>query len=955
MNKKLLIISILVTAFVSMDFSTALSKPFDTFKAEKNVTPFSRNIRTQQELPDDTKDISLKKIPNEFFEDSLVQKDSRSIPFEAINPNINGSAATTTAWADLDNDGDFDLVCGSSQYALFSIYENMNNNIFIRKENPLTPNTPFAVKAFNILDINNDNLLDLVLVSLNNDPVKLYINNGNLSFSNINIVGEPFTSNTRFTNGDIDGDGDLDIVIAGEVGTGSSQETGGIILRNDGIIDGQLIIHVLRPLVYEKNGSVSHVFVKRFVPESAPKLVDLNNNGMLDIFYTIPGRKPCLYRNDGNGIFTDVSPDNFLSRSHSFVFDINNNGQQDVILYTFGESNTRIFGNNGNFTFTDIGDGGAITKIPGSSAWGDFNNDGYIDIVSGPSPNVYYGDQNCGFTLAGNINGVEATGFNAGDYNGDHSLDVVSRSQSANKMRILKNITTLPNQAPEPPQNVQTILNPNGTIIELIWDQGTDDHTPANGLTYNLFVGSAPNEVDIISPMADLNTGYRRISRPGSQGQSLSFVLEDLQPGEYFWGVQSIDTAFIGSPFQTGTFVIEDPSQYVVEGKVSSDNVGLAGIAIKDVDNPSITYAISQSNGTYSFLADKDTSFKTQAVDPQGLFLDFTTVTGEVFYQYEEINQNYYNQDFNSQTSVYTISGKVTLNGEGLADVNIKEGAYVLFTTTSDGNYSITKPQSWSGTLYPEKEEYVFAPLSRPYYNLQEHHINQDYMASEVIGETCTVSGKAFFAPPAKNDNTFRPFIGAELVNVDPDSYEIIEHLGVFTDEQGHFEFYKPRGWSGNIALYRPANGEILVSFFALIGEEGPFKIENLQQDTLVYNWTLPQMGGPLPVGDVWWIGYPTMVPYIKGKVLDSNGTPVEGARVYNTTAPMYESYTNNQGEYTIIYPFFGLLDITHTVSLSRVAFEPETIYYSILDRDFLDQDFIMQSKKKGSSQNEKK
>lgn len=79
-----------------------------------------------------------------------------------------------------------------------------------------------------------------------------------------------------------------------------------------------------------------------------------------------------------------------------------------------------------------------------------------------------------------------------------------------------------------------------------------DDHTPANGLTFNVRVGTTPGGGEVVTPMALTNSGYRLVPRMGNAGERLSFYLQGLAPNTtYYWSVQAIDTASAGSPFST--------------------------------------------------------------------------------------------------------------------------------------------------------------------------------------------------------------------------------------------------------------------------------------------------------------------------------------------------------------------------------------------------------------------
>ena len=156
-------------------------------------------------------------------------------------------------------------------------------------------------------------------------------------------------------------------------------------------------------------------------------IFDSNGDGRPDIFFTngadvatlrknSPKFRNRLYRNDGNGVFTDVTEASGLAGTGYdngvAVGDYDNDGHPD--LFVAGVHHSTLYHNHGNGTFTDVtvksgldatlnhpdaefGPWWAITAI-----WVDVNNDGLLDLfIVDYLQWEYYSQRRCEFDLVG--------------------------------------------------------------------------------------------------------------------------------------------------------------------------------------------------------------------------------------------------------------------------------------------------------------------------------------------------------------------------------------------------------------------------------------------------------------------------------------------------------------------------------------------------------------------------
>ena len=188
---------------------------------------------------------------------------------------------------------------------------------------------------------------------------------------------------------------------------------------------------------------------------------DFNNDGYLDIVASSWGLDDQLhyYENNGNGSFVKKTKEAGLTGIVSGLnirhADFDNDGFADILvlrgawLHAAGQHPNSLLHNNGDGTFSDVTkSAGLLSFHPTQTAeWGDFNNDGWLDLFIGnesgefkthPSE-LYINQQDGTFKNIAGQAGVNATGYikgvAIGDFNNDGLQDLyISRLDSTNTL-----------------------------------------------------------------------------------------------------------------------------------------------------------------------------------------------------------------------------------------------------------------------------------------------------------------------------------------------------------------------------------------------------------------------------------------------------------------------------------------------------------------------------------------
>ena len=488
--------------------------------------------------------------------------------FTNINVGLPGLAYSSVAWGDYDNDGRLDILLVGT--GISQVWRNLGDGTFTNVNVGL-PGVSLGSAAWG--DFDNDGRLDIVLAgtSVTGGLCQVWRNMGDGTFSDIN-AGLPAVRYSAVAWGDYDNDGKLDVLLSGLSAIGSICR----IFRNAG--DGVFTpVNAALPGAY--SGSVAWG--------------DFDNDGWLDILLTGVGMTELVnqvWRNLGNGMFANINAGlpgvgggaNPLPSSAVWG-DYDNDGWLDILFTgagTFGSAPTQLWRNLGNGTFVII-DSGLVPRLHGFVAWGDHDNDGLLDIyLSGEnrSGNRFVVWKNLGDGIfADGGSGIPPHGLGSsawGDFDNDGRLDLLLSGVGHDDLpvsQVWRNIGLISNTAPASASGLAAAVSGNGVVLN--WNTATDAQTPASGLSYNVRVGTAPGGSDVVSPHADSVTGFRRVPKPGNAQQRLSFTLTNLASGYYYWSVQAVDSAFAGGPFSAensfiiGAVILQDGSFGMSNGR----------------------------------------------------------------------------------------------------------------------------------------------------------------------------------------------------------------------------------------------------------------------------------------------------------------------------------------------------------------------------------------------------
>ncbi|OUJ73540.1 hypothetical protein BXP70_14185 [Hymenobacter crusticola] len=328
------------------------------------------------------------------------------------NPNGNPYSVAT---GDVDGDGDLDLLAANQGNNTVSVRLNNGSGSFSGNQEVAVGSAPLTLV---LGDVDGDGDLDFAtangLSTAANGTISIRLNNGNGTFS----AGQEIINGVRFNgygNGlalnDMDGDGDLDVVTSYPLDQYSATGVTAVRLNNgDGTFSGGAELVTLSPFPRDiavgdvDNDGDLDILTANAVDVSVRlnsglatfagnqqvsvgfgpldlALGDLDGNGTLDLV-TANNNNTLSIRLNTNGIFggTLNLP---LARGplNLALGDIDGDNDLDIVVVRKESNGAELYLNAGNATFTP-GQTAGVGTAPYAVALGDLDNDGTLDLLT---------------------------------------------------------------------------------------------------------------------------------------------------------------------------------------------------------------------------------------------------------------------------------------------------------------------------------------------------------------------------------------------------------------------------------------------------------------------------------------------------------------------------------------------------------------------------------------------
>ncbi|MCS4193549.1 surface protein [Salinibacter ruber] len=533
--------------------------------------------------------------------------------FAVAGAGLTGVENSSTSIADVNGDGNLDLLItglDANDNPTATLYLGDGSGGFTEAGAGLTD---VGIGSNSIADVDGDGNLDLLITGpdANDRPTAtVYLGDGSGGFAEAG-AGLNGVIGSSSSIADVNGDGTTDLFI-----TGGSIGGGATLYLGDG--SGGFT---------ESNADLTGV------SSGSSSIADVDGDGNPDLLIT-GELTATLYLGDENGSFTEAGAGlTGVRGSSSSIADVDEDGNPDLLITgqdeDFNEITTLYLGD-GNGSFTEAG-AGLNGVRNGSTSIADVDGDGNPDLLitgdtfGGGSAKVYLGDGNGSFTEASaGLTGVQNSSTSIVDVNGDGTFDLLITGADENGSPTATvyrgGADVIP---PDVPQSLSATAVPDTT--SLTWTASDS----ADVATYRVYRDTAP---------IDSAAGPSNLASLGSTtaGDTTFADTSTASGAEYHYRITAVDSASNESGFS------EEATATPEAVTAPSPPASLAAAA--EADSIALDWTVSDSADTETYRVYRDTAPIDSSANPSSLAAYDSTTAGETTFADSSVTrgQTYY-------------------------------------------------------------------------------------------------------------------------------------------------------------------------------------------------------------------------------------------------------------------------------------------------------------------------